>query len=216
MEALLVGLGLGAAAGVSPGPLLVLVVTSAIRGGWVAGVLASCAPLVTDVVVVALTVLVLDALPGAALAGIALVGAAFVLWTGVRTVVESRTATLVPPGTVPPGAVARALGQAAVVNLLSPHPWVFWATVMGPLSVATWREGRGDAVALVVGFYVTIVGTKALIGILVGRSRHRLDDRAYRRALAVAGVLLVAAAVVVVAEFGPAAWSWAAGPSAGD
>ena len=71
MEALLVGLSLGAAAGISPGPLLVLVVTSSLRGGWPAGVLAAAAPLVSDAVIVTGTLLVLDRLPDATLAYIA-------------------------------------------------------------------------------------------------------------------------------------------------
>lgn len=205
MESLLVGLSLGAAAGVSPGPLLVLVVTSAIRGGWPAGVMAACAPLVTDTVVMTVTLFVLDALPTATLGWVALVGAGFVMWSGVRTIAEARTATLAPATAASPLGVARqALGQAALVNLLSPHPWIFWATVMGPLTVDTWQEEPGAAVALVTGFYVTIVGAKALIGVLVGRSRHRLGDRGYRRALVMAGLLLLAAAVAMVVEFGPA------------
>lgn len=203
VESLFVGLALGAAAGVSPGPLLVLVVTAAMRGGWAAGVLVACAPLVTDVLVIALTLTVLDALPAVALAWIAIAGAAFVCWTGVHTIREARTAT-VAPGETPPGAASQALLQAAMVNILSPHPWIFWATVMGPLAVATWREQPSGAVALVIGFYVTIVGVKALIGVLVGNSRHRLGDRGYRRALVAAGFLLIAAAAAMLWEFGPA------------
>ena len=94
MEALLVGLSLGAAAGISPGPLLVLVVTSSLRGGWPAGVLAAAAPLVSDAVIVTGTLLVLDRLPDATLAYIACAGALFVAWSGVATMRESRTATL--------------------------------------------------------------------------------------------------------------------------
>lgn len=203
MESLFVGLALGAAAGVSPGPLLVLVVTAAMRGGWAAGVLVACAPLVTDVLVIALTLTVLDALPAAALAWVAIGGAAFVLWTGVHTIIDARTATVAAPGEMPTGAAWQALKQGAIVNLLSPHPWIFWATVMGPLVVATWRQEPGGAIALVIGFYLTIVGVKALIGVLVGNSRHRLGDRGYRRALVIAGFLLIAAALAMVWEFGP-------------
>lgn len=203
MESLLIGLSLGAAAGVSPGPLLVLVVSSAIRGGWPAGVLAACAPLVSDAVVVATTLLVLDLLPPTALAWIAMLGSAFVLWTGLKTLLEARSVALGPVGDLPAGFARRALGQAALVNLLSPHPWVFWATVLGPLTVTTWRDEPGSAIALVAGFYLTIVGSKAVIGLFVGRTRHRLSARGYRRALYAAGVLLMAAAVALAVEFAP-------------
>lgn len=203
MDALLVGLGLGLAAGISPGPLLFLVITSALRGGWPAGVLAASAPLVSDAVVVAGTLLVLDRLPDTALGWVALVGAAFVAWTGVQTLREAPQARLLPADVVRRGAARQALGQAALVNLLSPHPWVFWATVLGPLVVTTWRDQPAASVALVVGFYVTIVGSKAAVAVLVARGRERIGEVGYRRALAAAGVLLLLAAVFMVVEFLP-------------
>jgi threonine/homoserine/homoserine lactone efflux protein len=207
VEALLVGLSLGAAAGISPGPLLVLVVTSSLRGGWPAGVLAAAAPLVSDAVIVTGTLLVLDRLPDATLAYIACAGALFVAWSGVATMRESRTATL-GEGLVDQRAAARrALREAALVNLLNPHPWLFWATVLGPLLLTTWRDGAAGAVAMVVGFYVTLVGAKAVVAVLVARGRHRIGDRGYRRALLGAGLLLLLAAVLLAVEFVPVALS---------
>lgn len=203
MEALLVGLGLGAAAGISPGPLLFLVITSALRGGWPAGVLAASAPLVSDVVVVAGTLLVLDRLPEQALGYVALAGALFVAWTGMQTVREAPQARLVPADAVSRGVARQALGRAALVNLLSPHPWVFWGTVLGPLVITTWRDQPPSAIALVVGFYVTIVGSKAAVAVMVARGRERIGETGYRRALVAAGVLLLLAAVFMVVEFLP-------------
>lgn len=206
MDAVVLGLTLGAAAGISPGPLLVLVVTSALRGGWPAGVLAACAPLVSDVVVVAGTLLVLNQLPEQAMGWLALTGAAFIAWTGISTIRESRDATLTPDPDAQRAAARQALARAGLVNLLSPHPWLFWGTVLGPLTLATWRDGAAGGVALVAAFYVAIVGSKALIAVLVARGRHLLTDRAYRRALVVAGLLLLLAAVALAVEFWPVAF----------
>jgi threonine/homoserine/homoserine lactone efflux protein len=201
VRALLLGLSIGLAAGISPGPLLVLVITSTLRSGWRAGAVAACAPLVTDVVVVAGTLLVLDHLPPRALGVLGVIGGAVVVGTGIRVLREARTAGLVPAA----GSPRRALRQAAVVNLLSPHPWVAWATALGPLTIATWRQGAGGAVALVAGFYVTLVGAKIAVAVLVAGGRHRLTDAGYRRALAAAGALLVAAGIALIVEFGPTA-----------
>ena len=207
MQSLLLGLSLGLAAGVSPGPLLVLVVTAALRSGWRAGALAACAPLVSDALVVGVTLLVLDQLPARALAVLALVGAAFVAWTGVQTLRESRTATLEVAAGEQRTATWRAVRQAGLVNLLSPHPWLFWATVLGPLTLTTWRSAPAGALLLVAGFYVAIVGSKAVIAVVVAQGRRWLTDRAYRRVLLVAGLLLLVAAVAMVVEFGPQALS---------
>jgi threonine/homoserine/homoserine lactone efflux protein len=254
------------AASISPGPLLVLVVTSALRSGRMAGVLTACAPLLSDAVVVLVTLLLLDRLPGRALGVLGVVGAVFVVWSGVQTVREARSTSLdtdtarpaaqnaaqaedparddpVSGGTARPadenapgvdaagrdaaggdaaggralqGSPPRgplnsilptgsdnsgALKRAVVVNLLSPHPWIAWATALGPLIITTWRESAGAGAALVIGFYATLVGGKIVIALLVARGRSRLGDTGYRRALACAGALLVLVGIVMGVEF---------------
>lgn len=200
MDALALGLGIGLAAGISPGPLLALVLTESLRAGWRAGVLVACAPLLTDALVVAATLLVLREVPERALAVLGVLGGAYVVHAGVVTWRDARTARLEASGSGIP--VRAALRRAALVNLLSPHPWITWATALGPLTVATWRDSASGGVALVVGFYVTLVGAKAVLALVVGRGRRRLGQHGYRRALSGAAVLLVLAGLGLVAEFG--------------
>jgi threonine/homoserine/homoserine lactone efflux protein len=197
VEALLVGLSLGAAAGISPGPLLVLVVTSALRAGWPAGVLAAAAPLVSDVLVVTGTLVVLDRLPEATLGYVACAGALFVGWSGVATLRESRTATLAPGLVDQRAAARRALGEAALVNLLSPHPWIFWITVGGPLLVEAAEDSAAAAVGFVVAFYVLLVGSKVAIAALVAAGRRD----SWRRFVApISAALLALAAIALLLD----------------
>jgi threonine/homoserine/homoserine lactone efflux protein len=203
VEALLLGLTIGFAAGISPGPLLFLTITSSLRSGARAGVLVALAPLLTDAVIVGLVLLVLDRLPGWTLALLGVLGGLFVVWTGVQTIREARTATLAAAREGDPSGAAEALRRGALVNFLSPHPWITWATALGPLTVSTWRDSPANGLALVVGFYVLLVGAKVAIALLVGRARRRLSDRGYRRSLLVAGALLLVAGVALVIEFAP-------------
>ncbi|MEV8438082.1 LysE family transporter [Actinosynnema sp. NPDC051121] len=242
MDALGLGLTLGLAASISPGPLLVLVVTSALRSGWKSGALTACAPLLSDAVVVAVTLLLLDRLPARALGVLGVVGAVFVVYSGVQTIREARSASLttpapttppppaespaapepspappepshasqgspprgtlnsiLPPGSDNPGSLA--LRRAVLLNLLSPHPWIAWATALGPLTITTWRASAVSGAALVIGFYLTLVGGKVVIALLVARGRRRLGDTGYRRALTAAGALLVLAGIAMGVEF---------------
>ena len=197
------GLAIGVAAGVSPGPLLALVVTESLRSGWKAGVLTAAAPLVSDFVIVAAVILVLQDLPTRVLPVIGVVGGLYVVWSGITTWREAGTAAVRPEGGVV--SLAAALRRAVVVNFLSPHPWVAWATALGPMTVRSWRESHVDGVALVVGFYATLVGAKAVLAVVVGRGRERLTSTGYRRSLQGAAVLLVVAGVALVVEFLPGA-----------
>lgn len=210
MESLALGLALGLGAGVSPGPLLALVLTTALRSGTRAGLAVAAAPLVTDVPVVAVSLLAVGALPARLLAVAAVAGGLFVVWLGVSAVRDALREQSEPaPSTAGPAdpgpAPRRVLAQAAAINLASPHPWVFWLTVGAPLLVSAWRSSPPSAVAFVAGFYACLVGAKLVLATVVGTTRHRLSARWLRRALVAAGVLLTAAGVALVAEFAAAA-----------
>ena len=85
MSELLLGISLGLAAGVSPGPLSALVVTTALQRGVAAGVRVAVAPLLTDLPVVALSVLAVGAFPTRVLPYLAASGGVFVIILGVDT-----------------------------------------------------------------------------------------------------------------------------------
>ncbi|HET7350737.1 MAG TPA: LysE family transporter [Marmoricola sp.] len=203
-DALLLGATLGVAAGVSPGPLLFWTITTALRSGPRAGVVVACAPLVSDAVVVTTTLLLLGQLSSEVLAVVGVVGGVLMVALGVHTWLEARTASL-HSEEAEPGPLLRTLRTAVLLNLVSPHPWVAWATALGPLTIATWRSDPAGGVALVVAFYGLLVGAKVVVALLVARGRHRLTEGGYRVTVRVAGVLLAAAGAVMAVQFALAA-----------
>jgi len=60
VDALILGATIGLAAGISPGPLLFLTITSALRSGARAGVIVACAPLLWIHAWIARTALVVN------------------------------------------------------------------------------------------------------------------------------------------------------------
>ena len=196
MESLLLGAGLGLAAGVSPGPLLALLIASTLQRGLRAGLKVAIAPLLTDLPIILLALLVLRELPAGLLRTITLVGAAFVLYLGIDTLRAARS-PLEVDAEVPP---TRAdLWRGALVNFLNPHPWLFWATVGGPWVIAAWRRSRWEPVLYFAGFYLLIVGSKMVIACLAARGRTHLQGRWYARVLAASGGLLVILALLLAA-----------------
>ena len=202
MNALVLGLAIGLAAGLSPGPLLVLVVTESLRSGWRAGVLTATAPLLSDVVVVAGVLLLLQRLPSRTLPLLGVIGGVYIVWSAVATWREASVELSGEETSMP---LRAALQRAFVVNILSPHPWVTWATVLGPLTILTWQESQVSGVALVAGFYFTLVGAKAVLAVIAARGRGLLAGRWYQRALRAAAVLLAVAGIALIVEFAPEA-----------
>lgn len=191
------GAGFGYAAGVTPGPLQIFLITQTLRYGWRHGLWIVLSPLISDGPVVALVLLVLQGASDTLLDAVRLVGGAFVLylawglWRGLRRgdAVPDLDALAGDGG----DAVSPwdALRKAVAINALGPGPWLFWGTAMGPEVIGMWRESPPSAVAFVVGFYGIFLGVMVAETALVHQAR-----RLGRRTIAVG--LWIGLAVLVV------------------
>jgi threonine/homoserine/homoserine lactone efflux protein len=186
------GLSMGLSAGISPGPLLALVITASLRSGSVGGFWVALAPLITDLPIITLSVVLVRYLPPVALRWLGVVGGVVVIWMGIETIRSARKATLST------GARAQAnpqqeLWRGVLVNVLNPHPYLFWATVGGPALVSGWRVSPWYALGFIVPFYALLVGSKMFVAWLFGHHSLGLSLTWYRRVLMACGVLLLAA-----------------------
>ncbi len=201
MSALLLGLSLGFASGISPGPMLVLVLTMTLQWGGRHGVAVAFAPLISDVLIVTVSLLTLGMLSPTLVSLMGIVGGCFITFLGVQTILQARTAALTADAQLAAPSVWSALRKGAMVNLMNPHPWLAWMTAFGPLTLTTWRDSRPGAVLLLTGFYGALIGAKALIAVLVAGGRRRLTAQRYRVAVAVSGLLLAGLGVFMAVEF---------------
>ena len=176
---------LGLAAGLAPGPLLALVMAESLRGGAGSGVRVAVAPLLTDAPIVALSWGLGGSLNPESpwLAVLSLGGA---LMVGHLAVGQLR-ASLPAPGAA---AVSRSLRRGMAVNLLSPHPWLFWITIGGPLLAAASSESVLPALVFLFAFYLLLVGTKVGLAVLTAHWGRGLTERGYRLVCRLLGVAL--------------------------
>jgi len=186
-EFLVSGILLGLAAGFSPGPLLVLVITETLQHNRAAGFRAASAPLVTDLPIVLGVFLLLKSLAHfeAVLGGISLLGALFVLRLGVDSL-RSRGLTLSPASQQ-----CQSLRKGVLVNFLSPHPYLFWFSVGGPLVLRGLEISPFAAIVFILGFYVCLVGAKLMLAVIASRSRNVLTGPAYLFTMRLLGALLI-------------------------
>ena len=198
MEALLLGLGVGLGAGISPGPLMALVITSTLERGFGAGMRVAAAPIITDLPIVVLCLWLVSSLPERFLYVLTLLGGAFVVYLGLATIARSRRQEKF--STEAGEASSRDLWHGALVNVLSPHPWLFWLMVGGPVCVSLWRESSAASVLWVTGFYTGLIGAKMALAGAVARGRRRLEERWYKVILALCGLLLVGIGLVLAAQ----------------
>lgn len=193
-EFLLSGMLLGLAAGFSPGPLLVLVITETLQHNLAAGCRTALAPLVTDLPIVLGAFFMLQSLAHfeAVLGGVSLLGALFVLRLGWGSL-RCQGLTWSPASLRP-----QSLRKGVLVNFLSPHPYLFWLSVGGPLVVRGLEVSPWAAVLFISGFYVCLVGAKLLLAIIASRSRSFLTGPAYLFTMRLLGALLILFALRLV------------------
>ena len=190
-------LAFGLSGGLSPGPLLALVVAEALARGRRAGLAVAAAPLVTDGPIIAIAVLLLGRIEssGAALGLVNLAGGALLVSYGIAGI---RAAAPEVAGTKVSGSTWGSLAKGIAVNLLNPSPYLFWLTIGAPLLLDAHDSGWASSAGFLALFYLGLVGSKAVIAVLVARSRVVFSGPGYlwaNRALAV--VLLAYAALFI-------------------
>lgn len=187
---LLRGLILGSTAAVQPGPFQAFLLSLVARDGWRRALPAVLAPLVSDPPIVALVLVVLARLPERWLAVLQIGGGVFLLYLGWGAWRAFRQWTASDTTSAPArGRALTAILKAAVMNALSPGPYLFWATISGPILVAGWRERPALGLAFLLGFYVALIGGMALF-VLVAGLTGRIDPRLNRGLAAFAVVAL--------------------------
>lgn len=176
LTGLVTGLLLGSAAGLAPGPLMTVVIAQSLKHGPREGCKVALAPLITDGPIIATAFLVAGHLEHAQplLGLLSLAGGLFVLYLAAQTF-------LAPPPTLEnPGPVTGSWLKGVLVNVLSPHPWMFWLTVGVVTLTRTSSRGYGEATVFLGTFYLFLVGTKIGLAVLIGRSRHRFNPRTHQ------------------------------------
>ena len=180
------GIVLGLSAGLTPGPLMTLVITETLKQGVPAGIRVAVAPLITDpfIIVGSLLLLATFAHTMAFIGVVALLGGLFIAWMGY----ENITFSGVDAHTTTPQ--ASQLRTGVVANLLNPNPYLFWLTVGGPLILKASRSSLMSAALFLTLFYACLVGSKILVAAAVSHSRQFLQSKAYIWIIRSLGILL--------------------------
>jgi threonine/homoserine/homoserine lactone efflux protein len=167
---LTLGITLGFAAAVQPGPLLTYIISQTLKNGWRRTLPAAFAPLVSDIPIAVVTLLILSQVPSWLEQALRLAGGFFLLYLAYgafqtwRNFDENKTAPVQSGG--------QSLLKAATVNWLNPGPYLGWSLVLGPLFLKGWRETPAHGIAILAGFYATMVTSMIIMIILFAFARN--------------------------------------------
>lgn len=182
------GLVLGGTAAAQPGPLQAYLLSQTLKNGWRRTLPAAFAPLISDGPIVILVILVLTRSPDWSLQILQIIGGIFLLYLAYGAYKSYKTTAATIPQ--PLDSANQSLLKAALMNFLSPNPYIFWATIAGPIVIAGWRQAPIYGLSFVFGFYFTLIGGfMAFIG-LFALTKH-LDVRISRLLSALAALALL-------------------------
>ena len=187
----MLGITLGFAAGIQPGPFQTFLISRTLQHGWRPTLPAAGAPILSDVLPVTLALLLLTSVPVWVQNILYFAGGFFLLFLAYRAFHAFREYALNQSVSLESG--RQSLLKAVAVNLANPNPYVFWSLVAGPLLLKGWREAAVNGIAMVSGFYATIVLTSALI-VLLSAGVGKLFPRVNR--------ILIGVSVIALALFG--------------
>jgi len=186
----------GLAGGFTPGPTTALVVAQTLRFGLADGIKVAIAPLLTDAPIIAVALVLMGQLARVepVIGVVTLMGAAFLVYLAAESF-RVRGVEL-PDDMIEP----RSLRRGFMVNLLNPHPYLFWFVIGTPTLLKAASTSVFGAVLFVVGLYACLVGAKILVAWLVARSRSFLKSRGYLYVNRLLGIALAVFALLFLRD----------------
>lgn len=184
---LTMGAVFGLTAGISPGPLLTLVITETLRHNRKEGIKIAVAPLITDLPIIMVTYLIFSRIShlSVAMAVISLLGGIYFSYLAFETIrtrgLESELKEHKPDS----------LKKGITANFLNPNPYMFWLTAGIPTAFRAYESGLLTVILYFFLFYLFLTGSKIGVAFLVEGSKSFLKNRSYMITLKILGVILL-------------------------
>lgn len=160
---LIFGITYAFASAVQPGPLQTYIISQTLKRGWRSTLPAAFAPVISDVPILLLVLFLLSTVPDNFIFILRIGGGLFLLYLGINAFNSWKKYDT--DKSVSSDSGQETLLKAVAVNLLNPAPYLGWSLIMGPLFLEGWEIAPVNGIALIFGFYLTMVIT--LTGIII-------------------------------------------------
>ncbi len=193
IEFFIAGLLLGISAGISPGPLMAVLISETIKGNFKNGFIISIVPVLTDIPLIIVLVFFLKNVQNHEFIIKTLYFLGFIVLTyyGLKDILASKVDININSYTV------ASLKRGLLTNILNPHPYIFWGLVGVPFII---EENIFNMISFIAGFFIGIVGSKISIALIVEKSKKFLQSRYYIYMIKLSGLILVLFGVVLFSK----------------
>lgn len=174
-------------AGISPGPLLTLVITETLKHSKKEGIKVAVAPLFTDLPIILVTIFIFSRISqyNILLGIISFLGGLYFAYLGYETITSKgldADLQIHKPESLKKGITA---------NFLNPNPYIFWLTVGVPTAFRAYQSSLIAAVLFFFFFYLLLTGSKITVALLAEKSKAFLKKKAYIVTIKILGISLL-------------------------
>jgi threonine/homoserine/homoserine lactone efflux protein len=189
------GLLLGLMAGISPGPIFALVVTETLKQGQKEGIKLACVPFITDIPIVLISLVMLSRIQQfeTGLGILTLLGSVFLLYLAYENI------TYRPEKEISSKRI-NSFSKGIIANFLSPHPYLFWLLVGGPIVFRAYKINLQTAVLFVLTFYLMLVGSKIIIALVTYRLKNILRSKTFIYLIRFLGLALILFSILLIVD----------------
>ena len=192
IDIIIAGILLGIYAGLSPGPMLFLVVSQTIKHDFEEGLKIAFSPLISDIPIIILSLILITFLEGynSILGIIFIVGGFYLAYLAYESF-KFRPLDVDVELDKP-----KSLKKGVTLNLLNPSPYIFWITVGSPIIIPAYATNPVAPFEFIISFYIFLVGIKICIAYITGKSREFITGNTYLYLMRILGIFISIFAVI--------------------
>jgi len=193
LEYLGIGLSLGLTAGLSPGPLMALVISETVKGGRVRGIQVSLAPLFTDIPLILSIIFVLKYIKNiySLLGIISIIGSILLFYFGYK---DFKTEKInLHTGNIQ----ATSFRKGLLTNFLNPHPYIFWLFIGVPFMM---KGNSLERITFIASFLSGIIGSKICLTFIVEKSKRFIETKYYQKIINLLGLILIVLGLLLLRD----------------
>jgi threonine/homoserine/homoserine lactone efflux protein len=192
IDLLIAGSLLGIYAGLSPGPMLLLVVSQTIKHDFKEGLKVAFAPLISDIPIIIISLIIISFLEGYK----SILGIIFIFGGLYLVYLAYESFKFKPLDVDMELDNPKSLRKGVTLNLLNPSPYIFWITIGSPIIIPAYMINPIAPLKFIISFYIFLVGTKICVAYITGKSREFIKGKTYLHIMNILGILILIFAVI--------------------
>ncbi len=185
------GFVFGVAAGLSPGPLMALLISETLKGHKKNGILVSISPIITDIPILIVSLLILDRIKEVQhlLSVVYFIGAFVLFYLGYKNIKLKKLHIETD--------LTGSLKKGVILNILNPYTYLFWFFIGAPYVS---NAGVVGGTLFTIFFFIGITGSMILIAVFTQRLKRFIESRYYIYLLRFIGVLFIVFGFVLIKD----------------